>query len=48
MAENMINAENANAKVLVTASPAEYVMLNATKNNDIELKTLEEVVAECL
>ena len=47
-ANRWINAENANAKVLVTASPAEYVMLNATKNSDIELKTLEEVVLRCL
>ncbi len=43
-----INAKNANAKVLVTASTAEYVMLSKTKPEGIELKKLEEVVAECL
>ena len=47
-ANRWINAENANAKVLVTASTAEYVMLSKTKPEDIELKKLEEVVAECL
>ena len=42
------NAKNANAKVLVTVSPAEYAVLSETKPADIELKKLEEVVAECL
>ena len=43
-----INANNSNAKVLVTASTAEYVMLSKTKHENIELKKLEEVVAQCL
>ncbi len=43
-----INAKNVDAKVVVTASPAEYEMLLATKPEGIELKKLEEVVAECL
>ena len=49
VAENRwTNAKNANAKVLVTASTAEYVMLSKTKPEGIELKKIEEVVAECL
>ena len=49
VAENRwINAKNAGAKVLVTASTAEYAMLSATKPEGIELKKIEEVVAECL
>ena len=47
-ANRWINAKNANAKVLVTVSPAEYAILSKTKPEDIELKKLEEVVAECL
>lgn len=43
-----INAKNAGAKILVTASTAEYVTLKATKPDDIQLKTIEEVIAECL
>lgn len=42
------NAKNANAEVLVTASTAEYVMLSKTKPEDIRLKKIEEVVAQCL
>ncbi|MBQ9914910.1 MAG: (Fe-S)-binding protein [Clostridia bacterium] len=42
------NAENANAKVLVTVSPAEYALLAKTKPEGIELKKIEEVLAECL
>ncbi len=42
------NAQNVDTKVLVTASPAEYAMLAATKNNDIELLTIEEAVLSCL
>ncbi len=42
------NAETADAKVLVTASPAEYALLNETKNSEIELITIEEVVLQCL
>jgi len=43
-----INAENANAKVLVTESPAEYMMLKKTKPEGIELLTIEEAVLKCL
>ena len=43
-----INAKNMGAKVLVTSSTAEYVMLSKTKPEGIELKKIEEVVAECL
>ena len=43
-----INAKNANAKTLVTASQAEYAMLAETKPEGIELKKIEEVVRECL
>ena len=42
------NAKNANAKILVTTSTAEYVMLSKTRPENIELKKIEEVVAECL
>ena len=42
------NAKNANAKIVVTASNCEYNALNSTKPEGIELKKLEEVVAECL
>ena len=49
VAENRwINAKNANAKVLVTASPAEYAILSTVKPEGIELKKIEEVVTECL
>ena len=49
VAENRwINAKNANAKVLVTSSPAEYAVLSEVKPEGIELKKIEEVVAECL
>ncbi len=43
-----INAKNMNAKCVVTASPAEYVMLAKTAPCDMEVKTLEEVVLSCL
>ena len=43
-----INAKNVDAEVVVTASPAEYILLSATKPEGIELKTIEEVVLECL
>ena len=43
-----INAKNADAKVLVTASTAEYAMLSKTKPEDIELKKIEEVIEKCL
>ncbi len=42
------NAETAEAKILVTASPAEYAMLSATKNDNIKLITIEEAILECL
>lgn len=49
VAENRwTNAKNANAKILVTASTAEYAILSETKPEGIELKKIEEVVAECL
>ena len=49
VAENRwINAKNADAETLVTASVADYLMLNKTKPENIQLKTIEEVVAECL
>ncbi len=49
VAENRwINAKNANAEILVTSSPAEYMMLNSTKPEDIELITIEEAVLKCL
>ncbi len=43
-----INAQNADAKILVTESPAEYVMLSKTKPAGIELLSLEEAVLKCL
>jgi len=43
-----INAKNVDAKVVVTVSPAEYILLSQTKPDGIELKKIEEVVAECL
>ena len=43
-----INAKNAGAKILVTASPAEYVMLSETKPDEIDLMKVEEVVKKCL
>ena len=47
-ANRWINAKNANAKVLVTASTAEYVMLSKTKPEDMEIMKLEEVIEKCL
>ena len=47
-ANRWINAKNANAKVLVTASTADYVMLSKTKPEDMELLKIEEVVEKCL
>ena len=43
-----INAKNVQAKTVVTVSPAEYILLSKTKPQGIELKKIEEVVAECL
>jgi hypothetical protein len=42
------NAKNMDAKILVTASTAEYVMLSKTKPEGIELMKLEEAVLKCL
>ena len=46
--DRWINAKNANAKILVTASTADYVMLDKTKPDGVELMTIEEVVTKCL
>ncbi len=49
VAENRwINARNANAKILVTSSVADYVILSKTKPEDLELLTIEEAVTRCL
>ncbi len=49
VAENRwINAKNADAKILVTESPAEYKMLSETKPEGLQLMKLEEVVLKCL
>lgn len=42
------NAVNMEAETVVTASPAEYEMLLSVKPEGVELKTIEEVVLECL
>lgn len=42
------NAKNVDAKVLVTASPAEYALLSETNDGSIELITIEEAVLKCL
>ena len=46
--DRWINAKNVNAKILVTASTADYVMLDKTKPDGVELMTIEEVVTKCL
>ena len=43
-----INAKNAGAKILVTTSPAEYILLLENKPENIELLKLEEAVLKCL
>ena len=43
-----INAKNANAKILVTASTADYIMLEKTKPEGMELMKVEEAVLKCL
>ncbi len=49
VAENRwINAKNIGATTVVTVSPAEYMLLSQTKPENMELKTIEEVVSECL
>ena len=42
------NAKNADAKILVTTSFAEYTKLNETKPEGIELMKLEEAILKCL
>lgn len=42
------NAANMDVSVLVTASPAEYVMLSEQRPGGMQLKRLEEVVLSCL
>ncbi len=46
--ERWTNAINMDAKTVVTASTADYIMLNKTKPEGMELMTIEEVVSECL
>ncbi len=49
VAENRwINAKNADAKILVTTSFAEYTKLSETKPEGIELMKLEEAILKCL
>ena len=49
VAENRwLNAKNADAKILVTTSFAEYTKLSETKPEGIELMKLEEAVLKCL
>ena len=49
VAENRwINAKNANTKILVTASFAEYTLLEKTKPEGMEVMKLEEAVLKCL
>lgn len=49
VAENRwTNAENANAEIVVTQSPAEYILLKSVKPEGIELMTIEEAVLKCL
>lgn len=43
-----INALNMNAKILVTESVADYVLLEKTKPEGVELLKLEEAVLRCL
>ena len=46
--EKWINALNMNAKILVTESVADYVLLEKTKPEGVELLKLEEAVLKCL
>ena len=49
VAENRwINAKNADAEILVTTSPAEYMILESVKPENIELMKIEEAVLKCL
>ncbi|MBE7025067.1 MAG: (Fe-S)-binding protein [Ruminococcaceae bacterium] len=42
------NARNMNAEILVTACPAEYILLSKTRPEDLALMKIEEVVLQCL
>ena len=49
VAENRwLNAKNADAEILVTTSPAEYIILSESKPANIQLMKLEEAVLKCL
>ena len=49
VAENRwINAKNVNADILVTSSPAEFMILNSVKPEGVDLITIEEAVLRCL
>ena len=49
VAENRwFNAKNAGARILVTESPAEYMILSETKPEWAELMKIEEAVLKCL
>ena len=43
-----INARNMGAETVVTECPAEYEMMLLVKPDGIDLKTVEEVISECL
>ena len=43
-----VNAANVDTKILVTESPAEYILLKQTKPDNVELMKLEEVILKCL
>lgn len=47
-ADRWINAANVGAKILVTESPAEYVMLKKTQPAGSEVVTIEEAILKCL
>ncbi|MBE5040736.1 (Fe-S)-binding protein [Ructibacterium gallinarum] len=47
-ANRWVNAKNAGAENVVTQSPAEYILLNAVKPENINLLSLEEAVLACL
>lgn len=42
------NAKNMGTEILVTACPAEYILLSKTKPEDIGLMKIEEAVLQCL
>lgn len=49
VAENRwINAKNVDAKVVVTTTTAEYILLSNTKPDGIELMKIEEAVLKCI